>query len=260
LFNAVAPQDLLNTTNKPVEQQYCRGKADLYRVKILRELGGWNRDFFTAGEDTDLSIKIRKLGHRILLHPTAKVKYLFSSRQASVSGGLSKAFLYGTVAYPLYKLHRYDGIQSRTYAHLILAVIAWMFPFPFDGIFGALILANSFTCNISSAALRGMSFGILNLIACVPFVMLNSPHGLRGVLQSIPAGILLAGSAYTGYLAAKNTFRNYGKGEKLYRLPGTFLFCVAWRLISGIGYLAGAMKGFSKHKKKTLENHANPVD
>ena len=90
--------------------------------------------------------------------------------------------------------------------------------------------------------------------------MLNSPHGLRGVLQSIPAGILLAGSAYTGYLAAKNTFRNYGKGEKLQRLPGTFLFCIAWRLVSGIGYLAGAMKGFTKNRKKTLENHANPID
>lgn len=142
---------------------------------------------------------------------------------------------------------------------MILAAIAWMFPFPLDGIFGALILANSFTCNISSKAVRGMSFGILNLIACVPFVMLNSPHGLRDVVQSIPAGILLAGSAYTGYLAAKNTFRNYGKGEKLHRLPGTFLFCIVWRLISGIGYLAGAMKGFTKNKK-TLENHANPID
>ncbi len=260
LFNAVAPQDLTNSTNKPSEQQYCRGKADLYRVSVLRELGGWNRDFFTAGEDTDLSIKIRKLGHRILLHPTAKVKYLFSGRQASISGALTKAFQYGSVAYPLYKLHRYDGIQSRTYAHMILAAIAWLFPFPFDGILGALILANSFTCRISSSGLRGASFGVLSLIACVPFVMLNSPHGLRGVLQSIPAGILLAGSAYTGYLAAKNTFRNYGKGEKLHRLPGTFLFCIAWRLVSGIGYLAGAMKGFSKNRKKTLENHANPID
>jgi GT2 family glycosyltransferase len=260
LFNAVAPQDLLNATNKSIDQQYCRGKADLYRVSILREIGGWDRDFFTAGEDTDLSIKIRKLGHRIVLHPTAKVKYLFSGRQVSITGGLTKAFLYGSVAYPLYKLHRYDGIQSRTYAHMILAAIVWLLPFPFDGILGALILANSFTCSISSTAVRGVSFGVLSLIACVPFVMLNSPHGLRGVMQSIPAGILLAGSAYTGYLAAKNTFRNYGKGEKLHRLPGTFLFCIAWRLVSGIGYLAGAMKGFSKNRKKTLENHANPID
>lgn len=260
LFNAVAPQDLINPTDHPIDQQYCRGKADLYRISVLRELGGWNREFFTAGEDTDLSIKIRKLGNRIILHPTAKVRYLFSGRQVSVSGALAKAFLYGSVAYPLYKLHRYDGIQSRTYAHLILAAIALLFPFPFDAIFGVLILANSFTCKISSGAVRGVSLGTLSLIACVPFVMLNSAHGLRGVLESIPAGILLAGSAYTGYLAAKNTFRNYGKGEKIHRLPGTFLFCIAWRLVSGIGYLAGAMKGLSKSRKKTLENHANPVD
>jgi GT2 family glycosyltransferase len=260
LFNAVAPQDLINGTDHPIDQQYCRGKADLYRVSVLRQLGGWNRDFFTAGEDTDLSIKIRKSGNRILLHPTAKVRYLFSGRQVSISGALAKAFLYGSVAFPLYKLHRYDGIQSRTYAHLILAAFAWLFPFPLNGILGVLILVHSFTCRISSAAMRGISLGILSLIACVPFVMLNSAHGLRGVLQSIPAGILLAGSAYTGYLAAKNTFRNYGKGEKVYRLPGTFVFCIGWRLISGIGYLAGAMKGFNKHRKKTLENHARPVD
>lgn len=260
LFNAVAPQDLSNSTGVPIEQQYCRGKADLYRVSVLRELGGWNRGFFTAGEDTDLSIRIRKMGYRILLHPNAKVRYLFSGRQVSVSGAFQKALLYGSVAYPLYKLHRYDGIQSRTYAHVILAGVAALLPGPFNGIFGTLLLANSFTCNISSVSIRGVSLGLLSLIACVPLVMLNSAHSLRGILQSVPGGILLAGSAYTGYLAAKNTFRNYRKGEKLHRLPGTFMFCIVWRLASGVGYLAGAVKGLSKNRRKTLENHANPID
>src|SRR5439155_15140482 len=68
-FNAVAPQDLLARSAAPQELQYCRGKADLYPVQLLRELEGWDRSFFTAGEDTDLSIRLRERGYRILLHP-----------------------------------------------------------------------------------------------------------------------------------------------------------------------------------------------
>jgi GT2 family glycosyltransferase len=256
LFNAVAPQDLENKSGGPLNQNFCRGKADLYRVSLLRELGGWNREFFTAGEDTDLSVRLRKTGQRIVLHPSAKVRYLFSNRQATVGGALRKAFLYGAAAYPLYRLHRYDGIQSRTYAHLLMAAIAFFLPFPFNGIGGVLLLANSFTCRIDSAW-RPTSLGVLALIACVPIVMLNSPHGLRGVMQAIPGGILLAGIAYTGYLAAKNTLRNYRKGEKIHRLPATFLFSFIWRLASGAGYLAGAFKGYTKRKSK---QHAHSVD
>jgi GT2 family glycosyltransferase len=259
LFNAVAPQDLENKTGQPQLQDYCRGKADLYRVSALRNLGGWNREFFTAGEDTDLSIRLRNSGHRIVLHPSAKVRYLFSNRQATVGGALRKAFLYGNVAYPLYRLHHYDGIQSRTYAHVLMAAVAIFLPFPLNGIAGILLLANSFTCKIQSAW-RSTSLGILSLIACVPVVMLNSAHGLRGIMQAIPGGILLAGAAYTGYLSAKNTFRNYRKGEKIYRLPGTFIFALLWRLASGAGYLVGAFKNIVRSKHKPLENHANPVD
>ncbi|HSE41647.1 MAG TPA: glycosyltransferase family 2 protein [Acidobacteriota bacterium] len=258
LFNAVAPQDLVNKTGKPLEQNYCRGKADLYRVSVLRELNGWNGEFFTAGEDTDLSIRLRKLGHRILLHPSAKVRYLFSNRQATVAGSLRKGFLYGSVAYPLYRLHQYDGIQSRTYAHILLAGIALILPFPWNGLLGILVLGNSFTSKIHSQW-KSTSLGVLSLIACVPLVMLNSAHDLRGIAQAIPGGILLAGATYTGYLAAKNTFRNYRKGEKIHRLPGTFLFSVVWRLASGAGYLAGATKGYKKRKTQQKQ-HADPAN
>ena len=188
LFNAVAPQDLQNTSGKPQEQNYCRGKADLYRVSVLRRLEGWSRDFFTAGEDTDLSIRLRKSGHRIVLHPEASVRYLFSNRQATIGGALRKAFLYGNVAYPLYRLHQYDGIQSRTYAHFLMAGIAILLPFPLNGVAGSLLLVNSFTCKIDSAW-RPTSLGMLALIACLPLVMLNSAHDLRGIMQAIPGGI-----------------------------------------------------------------------
>jgi hypothetical protein len=129
----------------------------------------------------------------------------------------------------------------------LLSGIALILPYPFNGLIGILLLANSFTARIDSAW-QSTSLGILSLIACVPLVMLNSAHGLRGIAQAIPGGILLAGTIYTGYLAAKNTFRNYRKGEKIHRLPGTFLFSVVWRLASGAGYIAGALKHYKMRK------------
>ena len=127
-FNAVAPQDLQNATGKPVELEYSRGKADLYRTSVLRELNGWNRSFFTAGEDTDLSIRIRQKGQRILLQNSATVRYLFSGRQATVLGALKKAFLYGKTAAMLHHLHGYDGIQARTYLTLLLSIPVLFLP------------------------------------------------------------------------------------------------------------------------------------
>src|SRR5262249_6589027 len=101
LFNAVAPQDLINKTGRVVRLQYCRGKADVYRVSTLKELRGWDSSFFTAGEDTDLSLRLRAKNLRILLHPQAQIRYLFSSRQSSVLGALKKGFLYRETAVPL---------------------------------------------------------------------------------------------------------------------------------------------------------------
>ena len=148
LFNAVAPQDLKNPTGKPMELDYCRGKADLYHRQTLVDLGGWNTSFFTAGEDTDLSIRLRQHGRKILLHPHASVRYLFSGRQVSVGGALRKAYLYGRTAYPLYHLHRYDGIQARTYMTLLLTTALIPFPTFVHGVAGAALFAYSWSCRI----------------------------------------------------------------------------------------------------------------
>lgn len=256
LFNAVAPQDLANSTSAPVELQYCRGKADLYRTDVLRELGGWNRSFYTAGEDTDLSIRLRARGYLILLHPTAAVRYLFSGRQVSVAGALRKAFLYGKTAFPLYHLHGYDGIQARTYFVLLLSWLLWPLPFPANAVAGGALIVYSLTCRIQTSG-PSISYGMLAFIASAPLLMLSfTVH--RPELAAVPLlALAAAGTAYTLYLAAKNTARNYAKGERAGQLPGTFLFCASWRLISGIGYLAGAWESLWKKppEKKALENH-----
>ncbi|HSP06602.1 MAG TPA: glycosyltransferase family 2 protein [Acidobacteriota bacterium] len=257
LFNAVAPQDLLNTTAAPVELQYCRGKADLYRTDALRELGGWSRSFFTAGEDTDLSIRLRRCGYRIVLHPTASVRYLFSGRQVSVRGALLKAYLYGKTAFPLYHRHAYDGIQARTYVVLLLSAALLPLPFPGNAVAGAALLVYSLTCRIQSSGTHSVPYAVLAFIASAPLLVLSF-FIQRPELAAVPLlALTVAGTAYTLYLAGKNTARNYRKGERAGRLPGTLLFCVSWRLLSGVGYLAGAWESLWKKmpKKKPLENH-----
>lgn len=262
LFNAVAPQDLRNGSGGPLEIEYCRGKADLYRLSTLRELGGWNTSFFTAGEDTDLSIRIRKAGYRILLHPTARVHYLFSGRQSTVSGALKKAFLYGRVATILYRLYRYDGIQSRTYLTLLLSCVALMLPHSVQAVAGAALFIYAFSCRIQTRNGGSVPFSVLALFASLPLFVLNFPNYLQDVVLLPARSLVLAGAAYTGYLAAKNTYNNVKKGEQSPQIPKTFLFCIAWRMISGIGYIAGVYGSLRRSvtESKALEKHESLID
>ncbi|PWT92877.1 MAG: hypothetical protein C5B54_02820 [Acidobacteria bacterium] len=242
-FNAVAPQDLKNSTGQPLEQRYCRGKADLYRISLLHELGGWNRTFFTAGEDTDLSIRIHKLGYRILLHPKASIHYLFSGRQASIAGSLKKAFLYGKTAFPLYHLYRYDGIQARTYLATLLSLVSLLLPQYARLIAGLFLFFYSWFCGIQTRGTR-IPFGLLAFIASILLTVLHFSIKLPSLFTIPAAAVATAGTAYIIYLAAKNSMRNLAKGEKAVRLPATLLFCMIWRMISGAGYLAGALKNY----------------
>jgi len=242
LFNAVAPQDLRNQDSAPKELLYCRGKADLYKLNVLKELGGWNRDFFTAGEDTDLSIRLREAGYKILLHPEARIEYLFSGRQTSVTGALQKAILYGKTAFKLYRLHRYDGIQARTYLVVFLSALLLILPIPARWPGGFILLFFSFTCRIQYGKSKSISFGLLALVASLSLLVLQLRLPLIRFSSILPLGMTGAGFAYTVYVSAKNTARNIKKGESLGQVPGAFVLSVIWRLASGLGYLAGTVE------------------
>jgi GT2 family glycosyltransferase len=59
---------------------YASGAAVLYPVKVLREVGLFDPEFFMYHEDTDLSWRIRRTGYEILLAPKSIMyhKYQFS--------------------------------------------------------------------------------------------------------------------------------------------------------------------------------------
>jgi hypothetical protein len=195
-----------------------------------------------------------------MLHPRASVRYLFSGRQASIAGALRKAFLYGKTAYPLYRLHGYDGIQARQYLTIWLSIVLMPLPAPADAVAGLGLFVYSATCRIQTSGGRTVPFAVPGFVASIPLLVL---HFLvhRPDLTEVPLlALAAAGAAYTLYLAAKNTARNHAKGEAPGKLFGTFLFCIGWRLISGIGYMAGAWEALRKRSKVPLEKHEGLAD
>jgi len=53
--------------------EFLPGLCMSYRLKLLRELGGFNTRFWTNGEDMDMGARVRKAGYDILYLPAAKV-------------------------------------------------------------------------------------------------------------------------------------------------------------------------------------------
>jgi GT2 family glycosyltransferase len=65
--------------------------AALYRAEAFRRVGGFDEDFFCYVEDVDLGFRLRLLGHKALLVPTAVVHHVGS---ATTGGGQSDFALY----------------------------------------------------------------------------------------------------------------------------------------------------------------------
>jgi GT2 family glycosyltransferase len=76
----------------------CAGAA-VYRRDVFERLGGFDEDFFLIFEDTDLSLRARHAGERILFLPQAKV---YHKGSASLGGKRSKTtFYYSERNFPL---------------------------------------------------------------------------------------------------------------------------------------------------------------
>jgi len=242
LFDVVCPQYLNPKGHEAVDIDFFRGKADAYRREVVDRLGGWDRAFFTAGEDTDLSIKMRAAGYRILLHPEATVEYIFSSRQNTIGGGIRKATLYGRTAALLYRRHRYDGLQTRSYLWCLLGMLSALLPLPARLASSAALLATSFNRLFSVHCLRRqVPLAVLHLAALLAFVTASIAAGWDTVSASswaVPAASLF----FTSYISMKNASRAIRDGENPLLLPLLFGYAFAWHLASGVGYAVGFLR------------------
>lgn len=73
------------------------GAFYLSRKKILDEVDGFDKDFFMYGEDLDLSLRIKKLGYKVLYYPLFHVTHLkyvsgFRTTDSKVQHEIKKHF------------------------------------------------------------------------------------------------------------------------------------------------------------------------
>lgn len=240
LFDAVCPQRLNPDTTALTDLEFFRDKADAYRRDVIERLGGWDPAFFTAGEDTDLSIKMRAAGYRIVLHPHAAVEYIFSSRQKTIWGGVKKAILYGRTAVPLYKRHRYDGLQTRSYLWCLLGILAAALPLFWRLPVSALLLLTSFNRTFMFHRLRRRvplaAFLAASAAALAPVAAATGRSaGLTLMSYAVPLGCL----SFVAIIALKNSIRSLRQGEAPHLLPLLLGYSIIWHLGSGVGYLGG---------------------
>ncbi len=242
LFDTVCPQQLNPKNRRLHEIDFFRGKADAYRREVIDKLGGWDRAFFTAGEDTDLSIKMRAAGYRILLHPDAAIEYIFSSRQKTIAGGFQKAILYGKTAALLYRRHQYDGLQTRSYLWCLFGIIGFLLPTVVSLLFSAVLFVTSFNrCFVFHRLRRQMPLGILY----AGFLLLFGFSAIASHTPPLPVIALAvpAGSAFfTGFISMKNSLRALRDGESLLLMPLLFCYSFFWHLVTGVGYLEGYLR------------------
>lgn len=80
------------TQDRPLEVFSACGAAALYRADVLREVGGFDEQFFCYAEDVDLGFRLRLRGYRCLYVPEAVVHHVGS---ASTGRGSDFVVYYG---------------------------------------------------------------------------------------------------------------------------------------------------------------------
>lgn len=101
------------------EVTFSEGKCDLYRKRLLLDVGGFPTNYKIAGEDLVVSYSLRKLGYKILKCYDLPVVQRFSGAAESFWGNMWKEFLFGKVmggVFSEFKLFLFKGVKSSEYS------------------------------------------------------------------------------------------------------------------------------------------------
>lgn len=239
-FDAVAPQDYPNPEGRDREILFFRDKCDAYRLSALKELGGFDtRAFYVAGEDTDLSIRMRARGYRILQSGSALVVIGFSSHQRSLKRVFKKALQYGGAQAVLWRRHRYDGLKARAYAAGFLALAALAAsPLPFASwLLLTPVLLMLATTPVAVPALGELPLALAWMPASIAFQVGGVPPA-----AAWSAGACLAVLALALKQGLKAGLRLRRHGEGLSGVLGGTALAGLWWILTGIGYGRGWCK------------------
>ncbi|NOZ21473.1 MAG: glycosyltransferase [Planctomycetes bacterium] len=242
LFDSIAPQQFLNPTGKLVETSFFRDKCDAYRGSVIRELGYFDdKSYFVAGEDTALSMDMKKAGYKIMISGEARIRYVFSSHQRSLKSVLlKKAMQYGGAAAKLYRDYGYDGLETRTFLATLIAflLIPLIFCCPWVACAGyAALVAVSFTFK---ARLRGVEAPMAFMHLGIFFV---GALAIRADLHILFSWSVVVGfTLHLLHVALRSVRHTIRERDPITMVPAVFLYALCWRLLSGFGYLVGRLK------------------
>jgi len=114
-----------NLSHLPIDETYeveaVSGSFMFFKSNVLKEVGGFDPDFFMYGEDLDLCLRVRKKGHKIYYYPkTSIIHYKGESTKRSTIND-NKEFYNAMLIYVnkhhsnsfLFKFFLYLGIYLR---------------------------------------------------------------------------------------------------------------------------------------------------
>ncbi|MCX6777209.1 MAG: glycosyltransferase [Candidatus Micrarchaeota archaeon] len=198
-------------------------KCDAYRRDVLEQVGLFDETFRNAGEDMDISKKVKALGYRIIRNNRCKVEHRFteSKRERTVWDHFRKAFQITECS--IYVLLRYGMMYKvDTLLFVLSSIICWAVP----------VLTLPFYI---ISILLNRAFSIFGILAFAAF------HYLRPELIGQPSLALTIGLSYLlvkNFLKALRYLRKYRKFDLI--LP-IWSFCLAWDIASGLGWTVGIL-------------------
>ena len=213
-------------------------------MNIIRDLGYFDETIsFAAGEDTDLSFKMRNKGYKILLSEKAKIEYVFSSHQRSIKSIYKKALQYGEAAAVLYKRYNYDGLKSRLYLLCIanfLNMALNLINIYLSLYVSLILLVYSFTLKIyvpiyNKKILFGSFLVILVFMLAGADFLMKSKIELQIIALSNSTGCML----FYFYKSLKSCLKGIKSHADILLIPLFFLNSLIWNTLLALGYLNG---------------------
>ena len=198
-------------------------KCDAYRRDVLGGVKLFDETFRVAGEDMDISKKVKARGYRIVKNNKCKVEHIFteSEREKTVWDHFLKAFK--TTEDSVYVLLRYGMMYKiDTLLFILSSIICWLAPFltlPFY---------------IMSLPLNKL-FSIFGVLAFA------AVYYARPELIGQPSLALMIGLLYIlvkNFAKSLRYLKNYRKFDMVIPI---WSFCMAWDIASGLGWVFGIL-------------------
>lgn len=156
-----------------IEVDHIMGCNMSFRCKVLRELGGFREDYPGISgirEDTDMCLRVKRLGYKILFNPKAVVEHIGAPQAIGRRFDVRYAF-YGAQNHCILLIRNY-GPGAKLFRYLLCA---------------AEQAATEFLRRIGGAFLRATATGVGSAVGIIQGLWLLCRHGLDPVRRDAQA-------------------------------------------------------------------------